>query len=59
MKMNIIKTSDWDYKDTKDFSSLQELLNFIKEVRTPCILTQPDFRNDWEWELEIYDDYRE
>jgi len=56
MKMNIIKTSEWDYKDTKVFDSLQELLDFVKE-QGECILIPPV--DDEEWKLEIYDTWRE
>lgn len=58
MKMIISKTSDWDYKEEKGFSSLQELLEFVNE-QGECILIPPDPYVKKEWELEIYDDYRE
>ncbi len=58
MKMTIIKTSDYDYEETRVFTSLQELLDFVKE-QGECILTPPDVYNGKVWYLEIYDDYRE
>ena len=58
MKMTIIKTSDCDYENTKEFSSLQELLDFIKK-QGKCILTPIDVYNCTEWFLEIYDAYKE
>jgi hypothetical protein len=57
MKMNIRKTSDWDYKEEKEFKYLTDLLDFTRE-QGPCILFPPNVAHDY-WVLEIYDDYRE
>ena len=40
-----------------DFSSLDELINFIKEYGR--IVIQPPEGDEWGWNIEIYDDYRE
>lgn len=42
--------------DIKGINTLEELLNFVKEVDTAIIIKEEDHGI---WELEIYDDYRE
>ena len=46
MVFNITKASDWEYRDTKEFNSLEELRDFVKKEYafkdTPaCVLYFP------------------
>ena len=57
MKFRVTKTSDWDYKETKEISSLEELMEFVKKNGSIIISTgisTGDMPN-----MEIYDDWRE
>lgn len=68
MKAMITKVSTgWKLDEVKDFNTLQELINFQKEVSQPIII---DNHNEWfdkeygikeniDFDIEIYDDYRE
>ena len=53
MIFTITKSSIWDYKDEKTFNTLEELMNWVKEIKENIIIK-------WdENEIEIYDYYRE
>lgn len=61
MKLLVIKTSDDEYIKHKNFNKVEELIEFIKENKAPLVIG--DFYNpktdEYEWGIEIYDDYRE
>lgn len=63
MTFKITKTSDWDYSEFKEISTIEELMAFRDEVDKELIIT--DFDNSsttyepYKWCIEIYDDYRE
>lgn len=67
MKAFIYRTSDSDFnaKNVRDFNSLEELLEFQKETGEYIIIKELDYwLNEWkgekpDFEIEIYDDYRE
>lgn len=61
MIFNITKASDWDYKDMKEFNSLDELRDFVEKASTykyapACVLY---FSEDGLPELQIYDSWIE
>ena len=65
MTFNITKASDWEYKDTKEFNSLEELRDYVvntyplisKPMHTPaCVLYFPKNESP---ELQIYDSWIE
>lgn len=68
MKFEITKASDWNYRETKEIKTLDELLQFIRENGACVIGRVPDYAN-WSdgqsdppekcFALEIYDDYLE
>ena len=61
MIFNITKASDWEYKRTKEFNSVEEIRDFVKKENTSryisaCVL----YFNDNELpELQIYDSWIE
>ena len=58
----IKKTSDIKEEDTyhKEINTLEELLEFKKEIGKPLILLKDcNEKGEKEYILEIYDDYRE
>ncbi len=57
MKTNITCASDWEYKESKIFNSLEELQNFIIESKHGVLINKPN--HDDTWEILIYDDYIE
>lgn len=61
MVFNITKASDWNYKDTKDFNSVEEIKDFVKKENTSrytpaCVLY---FNENVPPELQIYDSWIE
>lgn len=61
MIFNITKASDWEYRDTKEFNSLEELRDFVKKEYafkdTPaCVLYFPEDKSP---SLQIYDSWIE
>lgn len=56
MKFIVIKSSSWEYKEEKEINSLEELIEFSREVKGSLIL---ETKEEEPHELEIYDDYRE
>lgn len=64
MIFKITKASDWEYKDAKDFNSLDEIINFVKTEYTQskplhspaCVLYFPENETP---ELQIYDSWIE
>lgn len=62
MIFNITKASDWGYKDTKEFNSIEEIRDFVKNENVEryyapaCVLF---FNEDKEPELLIYDTWIE
>ncbi len=67
MRAFIYRTSDFNFntKNVRDFNSLEELLEFQKETGEYIIIKESDcWPNEWkgempDFEIEIYDDYRE
>jgi hypothetical protein len=59
MKFNIYKTSDYDFKQTKTFETIEELIEFKKQVRYPLIIVTDYVNGSNSFAIEIYDDYRE
>lgn len=65
MKFNITKTSDYGTViEVKEFNKIEELLKWVKNTGSEIIIKKIDHK--WvkkhktpQWELEIYDDYRE
>lgn len=79
MKFYISKVSDDEYKDVKEFNTIDELMKFCKENKD-CLCIHLNWYFEWEipdmvslgtpeklakeivtceYEIEIYDDYRE
>lgn len=62
MIFNITKASDWEYKDTKEFNSVDEIRDFVKKENVAryyapaCVLY---FNEDRAPELLIYDSWIE
>ena len=57
MVFNITKASDWEYSDTKEFNSIEEMRDFVKKEYTvsfdpACVLYFPKHRTPV---LQIYD----
>ena len=57
MRARLTKTSDYRYKDYKDFDTLEDLLKFIGTNLEYVINGLENEEADFE--LERYDDYRE
>jgi len=58
MKFLIKRTSDLE-ETHKEINTLEELLEFMKEIDNPLILFDCNEKGEKEYILEIYDDYRE
>lgn len=61
MLFNITKASDWEYKDKKEFNSVEEIRDFVKRENAlkyvpACVLY---FSEDELPELQIYDSWIE
>ena len=61
MVFNITKASDWEYRDTKEFNSLEELRDFVKKEYAfkdapACVLYFPEDKSP---SLQIYDSWIE
>ena len=66
IKVIVEKTSDWDYDQKRTFESLEECLKTLKEetgttqfVVNAGVDSVLDKHEEYDWEVEIYDDYRE
>ena len=72
MTFKITRTSDWEYSEYKEISTIEELIEFYKTFEIgncssrELILTDYDTSHDrsndepkYEYCLEIYDEYRE
>lgn len=61
MKFKVYRTSDdfWDDLKEIEINTLEELLDFCKKCHEQIIITEANEWNDWTWNIEIYDDYRE
>jgi len=68
VKFQVRKVTDWNYKATKEFGTLKELLEFVSEqvypgTKAPCGVILTKGRDTWKkkgaWKITIYDDYRE
>lgn len=60
MKFNIYKTSDDNFKETKTFKTIEELIEFKKQIKYPIIIINDYFSgNPNNLAIEIYDDDRE
>ena len=58
MKFKLHYTHDfWKYKDV-EINTLEELLNLVKKEDW-WIIVSLDKEVDWQYVLEVYDDYRE
>lgn len=58
MKARITRSSDWSMNyEYKEFKTLEELLEYRKEVRHALIISGPS--ESYDFAIEIYDDYRE
>ena len=63
MVFDITKSSDWNFRETKEIKTLYDLLTFLKESGTNeivvgCNRCYPDRSNN-EYFIEIYDTWRE
>lgn len=61
MVFNITKASDWEYKDTKEFNSIEEMRDFVKKeykgrFEPSCVLYFPEHGTPV---LQIYDSWIE
>lgn len=61
MVFNITKASDWEYSDTKEFNSIEEMRDFVKKENTTrfepaCVLYFPKHGTPV---LQIYDSWIE
>lgn len=59
MKFNIYRTSDSNFKQKKDFKTLEELIDFKKEIKYPLIIVEDYLDDINQFAIQIYDDYRE
>ena len=66
MKAKIERTSDWgdtpEWKKYREFNTLEDLLNFMKNVNHPLIISKPEGNTDnqpHDFDIEIYDSWRE
>ena len=61
LRFEICKTSDFEYQDTKEFETLEDLIEFIKTTPDGSVVieTNSDFKNPDKLVLEIYDTWRE
>ena len=64
MKAVLTRTSDWMDKKTKviEVNSIEDLLKLHKEKNNDLIISRDvddKFKNEAEFTIEIYDDYRE
>ena len=58
MKFTVYRTSDYENSKIVEINTLDELLAFKEERRSPIILLADGF-SETPFSLEIYDDYRE
>ena len=57
MKLKHIKASDWNFRDEIVFNSLEDLINYIKELECQSIIISYD--KEFGFYLQDYDDYVE
>ena len=58
MKAIIAKASDWDYVEKREFNTLDELLEWKKEIGEDIIIADSRL-DDYDYYITIYDDYIE
>lgn len=59
MKANLIRSSEWSNElNIIKVDTIQDLLDIIKKEEHPIIISDIH-NNDYHFEIEIYDDYRE
>lgn len=58
MKANIVKTSDYSYRDSININNIEDLLKIIVNNKS-CIIIHDYKPNDADIVIEIYDGYRE
>jgi len=75
IKVKITKSSDWKWSEVKEFSNEKEMLDYgdsLADTSGEVIITQSEVTysmdappngkqhiKDFDYEMEIYDDYRE
>lgn len=63
MKFRVHRTSNFELGEIKEFTTLEELLEFVKAEREEVIISLPTWQaeafEDCVATLEIYDTYRE
>lgn len=63
MKARIDWTSDYERVEYKEFTTLEELMNFAREVGSNLIITPDPYiykgEEPHDFNIEVYDDYRE
>lgn len=63
MRFIVGKSSDWNYKETVEINSLEELVDFIRVHGRTIVdkeqVVEGDSLSSELWELEIYDGWRE
>ena len=60
MIFEIRKSSDWDYRETKEIKTLDDLLSFYKECGTnEIVIGRAKSYPDIEYYIEVYDYWRE
>lgn len=59
MWFKIQKASDWDYKSEKDISTLEELMEFVKENGEIIVRLKESLAAESCPTIKIYDDYVE
>ena len=60
MVFEIRRSSDWDYRDTKEIKTLDDLLSFYKECGSnEIVIGRTTSYPDIEYFIEIYDFWRE
>lgn len=62
MRVIIKRTSDYDFRKSREVADASELgkliLKLNKKYRSPIILSR-EYSQEYDYSLEIYDDYRE
>lgn len=59
MIFTLRKTSDWNFKESIDVDTLEQLRELSKKYDANLIINFGDVWTDEKPEIEIYDDYRE
>lgn len=59
MQVKITQTSDWDYREYREMNTLEELVQFMRDNHGSLVLMDCPESDSVEFEIEIYDTWRE